>query len=67
MLNSPISAAYCTLFFFLDHLQEQFDVMTRDFNTYHVESEEVLLAGADSEGEPGGPGPPVRSNGKYIV
>ena len=42
-------AAYCTLFLFWVHIQEGLDVTTSDFNTYtvptyHMESEEDLLA-----------------------
>ena len=43
MLNSPTSAAYCTLFFFWVHLQEGFDVTTSDFNTYTIPKYHVLV------------------------
>ena len=43
MLNSPISAAYYTLCFFWEHLQEGLDVTTSDFNTYTVFIYHVLI------------------------
>ena len=51
MLNSPISAAYSTLFSFWVHLQEGLDVMTIDVSTYtilkyHLKSEKRRRADA---------------------
>ena len=47
MLNSPTSAAYCTLFFLWVHLQEALNVTTSGFTytvpMYHVELETNLL------------------------